>query len=242
MNPTTTKVSNPPSTTTPVETFSLETPTQLHTCPTDYTESSCQFNKAENEILKTQLENCKSLSSDCTPPTLTDSSSLNHNTNTHIYVWFGFFIGFFVGCLFVIFLNSATYKKIKNTCCRKKKTVEEREREMNNLEKKKETKKDNNKDKKKKEDKKEEEKKEKKNPTKMEKKQEDLSWEDKNNLKKELNQQNPPPRQKKNSSPTSINLIDLNAKEEQKVSLKKESPDKREKIMVDSVAIVIENV
>ena len=233
MNPEETTVSHTPSATTPIETSSFETVTSLPTCPMDHDKSLCQFSKAENEILKTQLKNCKSSSSDHAPPSLTDSSSSNPNTATHVYIWFGFFVGFFVGCLFVIFLKSATYKKMKNICCHKEKTVEEREREMNGLGKKKEKRNDNKKEEKKKE--------ENSIPNERKvKKEEDLSWENKNNLKKELNQKKPPLRQKKNKH-TSINLIDLNAKEEKTVGVE-EMPEEKNKIMVDSVAIVIENV
>ena len=126
---------------------------------------------------------------------------------------------------------------MKNACCRQRKTVEEREREMNDLEKKKEKRNDN-----KKEEKKKDEKKEEKNSTPNEKKikkEEDISWEDRNKLKKELNQQKPPPRQKKTQH-TSINLIDLNTKEEAKEE--KIVAEEKDNIMVDSVAIVIENV
>ena len=233
----------------------------IHTCPTDHPEYSsidCQFFKAENDILKKQLDNCKSFpSSTCTSTPPTDTSSTNQPISAYTYLWFGFFIGFFIGCLFVIFLKSATYKTLKNVCCRRKKTVEEREREMNEVTNKKDTKKKEKKEEKRGTETKEEKKKEntrtdkktEANPTDTKKEQEETNWEMKNKLKQELNQRKPPPRQKKIAPLDNVNLIDLNMKEEKinnetnKISYEENKIGQEEKkIMVDSVAIMIESV
>ena len=120
---------------------------------------------------------------------------------------------------------------------------------MNNIENTKEKRKGNKKEDMKKEEKKKEEKKkekkEEKNPrdkTEMETKSEELNWEDKNKMKQKLNKQKPPPRPKNLPSFASINLIDLNTKEEKIDNLEKNPTDENDKIMVDSVAITIESV
>ena len=256
---------NPPTSTTilPSSTTTMSSSTAMitHSCPPHTNNPSladCQFAKAENEILKQQLDSCKSFSSTCTSPTSTDNPSTIQTPQTHtVYIWFGFFIGFFVGCLFVIFVNSSTYKKIKNVCCHRKKTIAEREREMNNLKNKNDTRKEdkkeeNKKDKKKEEKKKEENKTEKKTETKPKtekNRQTEMNWEEKNKMKQELNKKNPPPRQKKIDHLVSLNLIDLNTKEEKignetnKISdEEKKIGQEEKKAMVDSVAIMIESV
>ena len=259
MNPTTKTSASPMSTTTNSEPSSYATTTtKLHVCPTHPTESSlkdCQFFKVENEILKSQLDNCQSFPStgDSTPPT--DTPSAVHPISSTTYVWFGFFIGFFVGCLFIVFINSATWKKIKTTCCQHKKTIEEREREMNEVKTGKNTRKEKKKEDRKKDKTKEEQKKEettnnKKTTTEQTSKK---SWEDNNKMKQELNTQQPPPRQKKITPLTIADLIELNTEdnvENQKVNIETEKiNNEKEKItaekknvMTDSVVIMIENV
>ena len=261
MNPTTKTSASPMSTTTNSETSSYATTTtKLHVCPTHPTESSlkdCQFFKVENEILKSQLDNCQSFPStdDSTPPT--DTPSTVHPISSTTYVWFGFFIGFFIGCLFVVFINSATWKKLKKTCCRCKKTLEEREREMNEMTNKTEPKKRKKKEEEKRDETKEEKtieknptgKKTETNPTSVKKQQEEINWEEKNKLKQELNKRKPPPRQKKIAPLDNVNLIDLSLKEEKidnetnKISNEENKIGQEEKkVMVDSVAIMIESV
>ena len=253
MKPTTSTTILPTSTTT----ISSSTAAITHNCPTHTNNPSfadCQFAKAENEILKQQLNNCKSFSSACTSTTSTDKPSTVKNDQTHTaYIWFGFFVGFFVGCLFVIFMHSSTYKKLKNACCRCKKTVAEREKEMNNLKNKKSTRKEDKQDKHKKEEKKNEEnmkdKKTEVKPKTVKNQKEKTSWEEKNKLKQELNEQRPPPRHKKIDHLPNINLIDLITKEEKvdnetnKISNdEKKIGQEEKKVMVDSVAIMIESV
>lgn len=242
--------------TTSIATSVSTMPTTTHTClphPTESYTADCQFVKVENEILKKQLDSCKSFPSTCASSPSTDTPPTIQNTSTHVvYVWFGFFIGFFVGCLFIIFINSATYKNIKKACCHCKKSVVEREREMNEITNKKdsrkETKKEKNQTSEKKEEKTQATQKTNANQTERKKKEEERSWEDKNKLKQELNEQKPPPRNKKISPLPSFNLIELNEKEE-KVTKEEKAPseekissEEKNAAVVDSIAIMIENV